>query len=327
MLFLCFNETMTNENRLKNMPISFFAIVMGLGGFTLAWEKGTELLQLPFISYYIYYFSFAVYLVFALAYITKVIKYPKSVMAEIKSPVKLSFFPTTSIGMLLLATAGIHINPLFSKYLWMIGTGLHFIWTLFVISAWLNRDIDIKFINPAWFIPVVGNIIIPIAGVHYGFISISHFFFDLGLVYWLILFTIVFYRIIFHHPMAEKLIPTLFILIAPPAVGFISYVKLTGGVQIDFFATLLYNSALFLTCFLLLQFKKFIRLKFYLSWWAYSFPFAAITIATFLFAKISEMYFYKILFIVFLISLSFLIVFLLVITIKAMLAKTICVEE
>ena len=33
-------------------------------------------------------------------------------------------------------------------------------------------------------------------------------------------------------PLPERLLPTVFILIAPPAVGFIAYVRLTGGVDV-----------------------------------------------------------------------------------------------
>jgi tellurite resistance protein len=61
-------------------------------------------------------------------------------------------------------------------------------------------------------------------------------------------------------------------------VGFVSYVNLTGSV--DAFAQVLYNSGLFFTLLLFFQAKWFSRLKFYLTWWAYSFPLAAITIAS-----------------------------------------------
>jgi tellurite resistance protein len=35
---------------------------------------------------------------------------------------------------------------------------------------------EIKHFNPAWFIPIVGNILVPIAGVHHAPIEISYFF-------------------------------------------------------------------------------------------------------------------------------------------------------
>ncbi|MFP3442800.1 hypothetical protein R0K18_34200, partial [Pantoea sp. SIMBA_133] len=77
-----------------------------------------------------------------------------------------------------------------------------------------------------------------------------------------------------------KLLPTLFILIAPPAVGSISWFQLVG--EINAFGRILYYIALFLTLMLLTQTTRFIKLDFFLSWWAYSFPIAAITIASFL---------------------------------------------
>ncbi len=75
---------------------------------------------------------------------------------------------------------------------------------------------------------------------------------------------IIFNRIIFHMPLPVKLLPTLFILIAPPAVGFLSYINLTG--ELDAFAHVLYNFALFLTILLLSQLPRFARLPFFISW-------------------------------------------------------------
>jgi tellurite resistance protein len=94
----------------------------------------------------------------------------------------------------------------------------------------------------------------------------------------MVLFAILVYRVIFHSPLPDKLMPTFFIFIAPPAVGFVSYVTLTG--DLDPFARVLYSTALFLTLLLFAQIPRFSRLAFDLSWWAYSFPLAAVTIAT-----------------------------------------------
>ena len=43
--------------------------------------------------------------------------------------------------------------------------------------------------NP-WFIPVVGNIIVPIAGVDDAPAEVSWFFFSFGLIFWIALFTL-----------------------------------------------------------------------------------------------------------------------------------------
>ena len=79
---------------------------------------------------------------------------------------KLAFVPTISISLLLLAIAAMHQAPALSKGLWVAGTVLHAGLTLYVMSSWIRHDkFEITHLNPAWFIPVVGNILVPIAGV------------------------------------------------------------------------------------------------------------------------------------------------------------------
>ena len=117
----------------------------------------------------------------------------------------------------------------------------------------------------------------------------------------------------------------MFILIAPPAVGFIAYIRLTGS--LDPFARIMYYSALFLTLLLLTQANRFARLEFYLSWWAYSFPMAAITIATLVMYETTELAFFRTAGYVLLTTVSLLVLFLIARTIQAIVAKKICVEE
>lgn len=179
--------------------------------------------------------------------------------------------------------------------------------------------------SPAWFIPVVGNIIVPIAGSVYAPIEVSWFFFSIGLILWIVLFTIIMYRLIFHNPLPERLLPTLFILIAPPAVGFIAYVKLTQG--IDPAARILYYFALFIFILMIPQFGLLSRIKYYLSWWAYTFPTAAMTIATILMYQQSHLDFFRILALVLLAFLSLVILVLSFMTFTAIKEKKICIVE
>jgi len=273
-------QAMQMNPRLAEMPVSFFAVAMGLAGLAIAWEKAGHVLGLPgAVGLVLQAVTAGAFVLLALAYLVKLFSHRAAVMQELHHPVKLSFFPTISISLLLLAIATLRSAPALSEGLWLVGMVLHLGFTLYVLSAWINHShFEIQHMNPAWFIPVVGNIVVPIAGVEHGYIEPSWFFFSVGVVFWLVLLVIVFYRVIFHPPLPGKLVPTLFILIAPPAVGFIAYLKLTG--ELDAFARVLYYAGLFLTLMLFSQLGRFARLKFFLSWWAYSFPLAAITIAT-----------------------------------------------
>jgi tellurite resistance protein len=266
--------------RLAHFPAAFFAMVMGLAGLTIGWEKAQHMLglELAFVPWLIGA-STLVFLVLAGLYGAKLVLHRDAVLAELRHPVRLSFMPTLSISLLLLAVAFLPSAPAVSRGLWLLGAPAQLAFTLFIVGAWMHdQHFQLHHLSPAWFIPAVGNVLVPIAGVPLGYVEVSWFFFSTGVLLWSVLLTIVFYRVLFHHPLDERLMPTLFILIAPPAVGFIAYLRLTGG--LDVFAQALFFAGLFLTLLLFSQAGRFLRLGFFLSWWAYSFPLAAVSIAS-----------------------------------------------
>jgi tellurite resistance protein len=269
-----------SRNRLEHFPISFFATVMGTTGLAIAWQKAHAVLGVPqLIGQALSWCALALFALLVLIYAAKWAGHPAAVRAELAHPVKLNFFPATSISLLLLSVAFLADLPALAKAFWLGGAALHLAFTLYVMNSWIHHThYQITHANPAWFIPVVGNVIVPVAGVNFAPAELSWFFFSIGIVFWLALFTIVLYRLFFHEPLPARLTPTLFILIAPPAVGFIAYLKLAG--ELDAFARILYYMALFLTLLLASNAARFFRLPFFLSAWAYSFPLAAITIAT-----------------------------------------------
>ena len=318
---------MQAQNRLQHMPISFFAMVMGLAGLTLAWEKASEIYHFNSVIFTtLLVQSILVFLVLAAMYLYKGVRFRDAIQQEWANPVKMNFIPAISISLLLFSVAFLSISVKVSLILWATGTILHMVISMMVMNSWLHHDkFEIHHMNPAWFIPAVGNVIVPLAGVPLGYPELSWFFFSIGMMFWLILMVIVFNRIIFHSPMPEKLLPTMFILIAPPAVGFLSYLKLTGS--LDAFAQVLFNFALFLTILLLSQLPRFARLPFYMSWWAYSFPLAAMSIASMIMGQASGKAFYGYIGLGLLFSLSALVVLLFIKTMKAAQNRKICVED
>jgi len=313
-------------SRLKNFPVAWFAVIMGLTGLAIAWARTERTFGLDIlVSPWLLGVSAAVFVILALLYSAKVLRYQDAVVAELMHPVKQAFVPTLSIGLILLGIATYAMAPGVSFWLWAVGTALHLILTLYVLSSWIHHTkYEIAHLNPAWFIPVVGNILVPIAGVHHASPEISWFFFSLGLFFWPVLTAILFYRLIFHGSLPERFMPTLFIFIAPPAVGFIAYHQLTH--ELDAFARVLYFVGLAFALILATQLRQFARLKFFLSWWAYSFPLAAITIATLIMGEDTGLEFYYRLAIVLLAVLTLLVAGLTVRTLMAVARREICLE-
>lgn len=280
--------TLDPINRLKNAPVPLFAIVMGLNGLTLALHAGEVAYGVPGIaSMLAYLLTLLVFAVILVTYLVKLIRYPDDVRAEWHHPVKMSFFPAISISILLLAAATLDRSLIAAQLLWLVGMALQGILTIAVVSGWIGmRSFQVGALSPAWFIPAVGNVIVPLAGVPLGYVEISWYFMSVGLLFWLVLMTLVINRLIFHDPLPGRLQPTLVILIAPPAVAFSAWLRLNGG-DVDAVARLLINGAYLFVLIVAVQLPRIVKLPFALSFWALSFPIAAVAIASFRFADLT----------------------------------------
>ena len=314
-------------SRLANFPVSFFSTIMGMSGLTVAWQKAGPALGASHVIWNgIAAVTAVLFAVLVLVYGLKLVRHSSAVAAEWKHPVRVNFFPTLSISLLLQGVVWLESAPSVAFVLWGAGTVIHFAFTMAILSSWMfHTHYDIKHANPGWFIPVVGNLFVPICAAHFGLLEVGWFFFSVGIVFWLVMMTIVFYRILFHDPIPQRLLPTLFILIAPPAVGFISYVTLTQAV--DTFARVLFYSGLFIFLLLAANARRFVRSGFFISSWAYSFPVAAITIAAFVMASRTGDGFFTVLGIALLAILSTIIAALLFKTLGAVGRQAICAPE
>ncbi len=315
------------EPRLKHFPVPFFAVVMGLMGLTLALHAGAHVYpSLGTASTVAMWTGIAAFCVIAILYIAKAILYPQAVVHEWQHPVRLAFFPAVSISILLISTAMLSHFPDTARGLWMIGAALQGLLTVAVVSGWIShRAFEVGQLTPAWFIPAVGNVVVPVAGAQLGYVELSWLFFSTGMIFWVVLLTLVFNRLIFHNPIPGKLFPTLVILIAPPAVAFLAYVNLTG--EIDPFARILLNIGYLFTILIAVQVPKLAKLPFALPWWALSFPIAAMTIASFLFARKTGSEAHVVIGTLLLVVLAGVMVKLVIRTVLAISRKEICVPE
>jgi tellurite resistance protein len=281
------------KDKIHFFPITSFAVIMGLTGLTIAFGKFYHLQWLPRIFYDISIFTvLALFFLFSVMYGLKLMMFPDEVKTDFQHRIRINFFSAISISLLLLSIAFYTYFPILSIALWWLGAILHTIFMFKTISFWIQHNFEIQHFNPAWFIPVVGNILIPVSGVDFAPVIISYFFFSIGFFFWIVLFTIFLYRVIFHAQLPEKFIPTFFILLAPPAVGFISYMRIAASW--DNFSVFLLLMTYFFIALLAVMYKSFTQLKFFMSWWAFTFPLAASTIASAVAYQVTNYMFFKV---------------------------------
>ncbi|WP_019906545.1 SLAC1 anion channel family protein [Methylobacterium sp. 77] len=264
------------------LPVSLFGAVMGLMGLSVGWRLASARYGLPMlIGDVIGWSALAVFVVLALAYAAKSVTAWQSVLIEFRHPIAGNLFGTVLISLLLLPFVLQPLIPSLAASIWILGTGGMVVFALLIVSRWMGSRHQLAHATPAWIVPVVGLLDVPLAAPA---LSLPHtqtvvmFSLSVGLFFAIPLFTLVFARLLFEEPLAPAQRPTLMILVAPFAVGFSSYVATFG--RIDAFAEALFLIALFVFAVLAGRLRDLpLCCPFRVSWWAVSFPSAAMAVA------------------------------------------------
>jgi tellurite resistance protein len=270
----------TRTGRLAYLPISLYGSVMGLSGLALAWRLAAKNFGLPaWIGESIGLIACCIFIALTLCYGIKCVSSPAAVRAEFAHPIAVNFFGTPIIALLLLPAVVAPYSIALTKILWLIGTVsmLSFAWL--VVMRWMSVRQQIVHATPAWMIPIVGTLNISIVGVTLdlpGAQAASAFGLAVGLFFAVPLFTLILSRLIFEEPMLPAQRPTLLIFVATFAVSFSAYLSVVG--RVDLFASGLFYLAVFMFSVLV---PKLLLARsatsFHTSWWAVSFPLAAMS--------------------------------------------------
>jgi len=279
----------TSKTSMKNLPINLFGSVMGLAGLGLAWRLSDQYYGIGgMLGEAIGALAGLVFVLLTLGYLGKWVRHPAAVRAEFNHPITSNFFGTVTIALLLLSAVAAPHSEMLGQALWILGSTLTVLLAGLVVSRLLSGNQDSLNAVPAWLIPGVATLDIAVTGAHMPMPWVAEFnLFALavGAVLALVFFTRIFSRLVHGDPLAKGMVPSLMVLIAPFEVGFLAYTNVFG--EIDRFASVLFFFGLFL--FVVLSFKVFRRdVPFAPSWWAISFPIAALSNAALKYAHAQD---------------------------------------
>ena len=268
--------------RFDYLPVALFGSVMGLTGLSAAWRLAGAHYGLPaLIADAIGWLALLTFLALALAYGVKAVTAWDAVVAEFRHPIAGNLFGTPLISLLLLPFVLRDLSPGLAAVAWGVGTVGMGILAILIVSRWMGSRQQLAHATPAWIVPVVGLLDIPLA---VPLLGLPHTqapamaALSVGLFFAGPLFTLVFARLVFEEPLPAAQRPTLMILVAPFAVGFSSYSAVFG--RIDAFAEALFLVGLFVFVVLVGRLRDLPRCcPFRVSWWAVSFPCAAMATA------------------------------------------------
>ncbi len=270
-------EVRAQEASLAHLPLPLLAAPMGLGGVGLAWRQAGISLGAPgAIGEAVLALAALVWLTVVGMQALRALRHTEAFLAELRHPVRVAFAAAPTIGLLILSAAAWPYSPSLGGTIWGIAAALHLLVAMLILRRIVAGRGEPAMLAPPLLIPFVGNILAPAFGAQMGFVDASWMMFGVGLVLWLAVLPLLLYRLLGGPPIPAALKPTLIILVAPPAVGALALIGLTGGAGGPSLA--LTGVALLFAAVLLSLSAELARVPFSLAWWGSTFPSAAFAV-------------------------------------------------
>ncbi|WP_457752021.1 tellurite-resistance/dicarboxylate transporter [Thermococcus sp.] len=291
--------------RIKDFAPSWFASVMGTGALALVSKAySSKLLTLKGFAEFLVYLNTLLFFIFLVPWTLRWIKYREEALKDLYHPVLGNFYGTIGVASLVLSADWLFIfgNKKLAWAFWLLGVPFVLLFAFLIPYIVFTGDgIDTKNITPAWFIPPVGLIVIPISGAKLMTLSsgtvkelmafINYFTWGAGFFLYLALFAIVLYRFIKHEPMPCGIAPSIWINLGPIGAGtstLYALVKASDFIKVKepflAFGLIFWGFGVWwltMAAILTIHYIRKLNLPYSLAWWAFIFPFGAYVGATF----------------------------------------------
>jgi tellurite resistance protein len=172
----------------------------------------------------------------------------------------------------------------------LLGINLHSFWALGgdilvivsialagLFAAWLvayllRGEMTLDSVHGAYFLPTVAASFVAggaasVIGAH----VLATAAFAVGGFFWLVMFVLITARLAFRAPLPGPLVPTMAIMMAPPAVAGLSWFAYDGG-RVDVVQQGLLGLAVLFVAVQVAFLPRYVRLAFTLGFWSFAFP-------------------------------------------------------
>ena len=288
---------MTSPTPLKFLMPGWFSLVMGLCGLALARHSAQAVLgdMAAGIALVVGALALLVFGVLLAASVLRMARYPQALADDLKHPVRHAFVAALPVALLLLATVGVALDGAAGglstvwRTLWWLGSLTQLWATLWVLGRWIAPAASAQpgqgpgntglwpAVTPVLLIPVVGNVVAPLAGIPLGMDGWSAAQMGIGVFFWPLVLLLTLVRRIAHSPLPERVLPAWFITIAPPAVIGLVLIQMQAPLPV---VQALWGVGLFFLLWAAPVVKRIVAQPFGVAFWALSFPLAAFTTLT-----------------------------------------------
>jgi tellurite resistance protein len=259
------------------VPLNTLAIPLGLAGLAQVWTVATSALGLPFELGHAFWLIAAISWVWTLA-----VHVHRGTRTDQQFSHQLMHFAQGPLAALLpiaamLIGAGLHRTvPLAGTVLTLISMAAATAFAAWMLSFWMRGEMPLESVHGGYFLPIsAAGLVGALTAAETGLDWLAVGSFAIGIFFWLVISVFFFLRLALRPAMPAPLIPTLAIMIAPPAVASAAWLRISGGQPNHLFEGLSAMTA-FMVLIQIMLLPRYRALPFSLGFWSFTFPVASV---------------------------------------------------
>jgi len=257
----------------RRFPPNLFSIPFGIAGLADVWAAARPILHNSIVvCNTLYIAAAALWAIIVVLYFGQGLRRMRT---DARDPVLGPFVSLAVITPTLLSAVLAPYAFQAARVLVSIFIALTVIFAGWMTGQWVAAPLDVDAAHPGYFLPsAAGGFIAAFAaeGVHLHLLS--EVMFGLGVLSWVLLGSLLLFRLFFRPMLPTALVPTLAIELAPPVVAGVAYYALSGG-RTDTFAAGLAGYALLMGFVQLRFIPLYAKLHLSPATWAFGFTYAA----------------------------------------------------
>lgn len=266
-----------NKSQVLNLPAGYFGMVLGIIGMGFAWRYASTIWPVSrVIGDGLVILAMVIWALLAVAFISRALRFPHSVLQEIRHPVASSFvslFPATTM---LVSIGFVPWLRSLSLVLFSLGVVLQLAYSAWQSAGLWRGQHPGEATTPGLYLPTVANnFISAMACGALGFNDAGLVFLGAGIFSWLSLEPVILQRLRSDGELPTAMRTSLGIQLAPALVACSAWLSVNGG-EADTFAKLLFGYGLLQLLFMLRLMPWYLRQPFNASFWSFSFGISAL---------------------------------------------------
>ena len=265
------------KTSVQRIPLNTLAIGLGLSGLADAWGAATDSLAFPAIVGELVWIPAAVAWVWLIvAHASRGVRSEIPLATQLRHPAQGPIFAILPITGMLLAGELLTILPAAGVTLYVASLVAAALFAGWLLARWLRGGLDLDAVHGGYLLPTVAaGFVGATVAAHARLALLGWGLFAVGTFFWVAMTLLVLARLAFRPALPDPLVPTLAILVAPPGVAGVALFALAGD-HPSAFAAAIAGLGVLLVLVQLALVPRYLKLRFSLGFWSFTFPTAAI---------------------------------------------------